>query len=256
MVIDLLIPVAVLIVACIIGMVYTGGFFDGETFINAFANCDASLGLVLGSFCALVFTFVYYLLRRVVSFSDFMKSVVDGFKAMVPAILILAFAWSISSISQELGSKVLVAEFIRGTGSVFQNFLPVIVFIIACGMSFATGTSWGTFGILLPIVITVFSGAGEIMVIAMSACLAGAVCGDHCSPISDTTIMASAGAQCNHVGHVSTQLPYAITVAAVSAVCYLIAGFIRNWMIVLPIAIVLMIGTLVVIKAVTERKAK
>ncbi|MBR4941095.1 MAG: Na+/H+ antiporter NhaC family protein, partial [Clostridia bacterium] len=218
-VIDLLIPVIVLIVACIIGMVYTGGFFDGETFINAFANCDASLGLVLGSFCALLFTFVYYLLRRVVSFKNFMESVVDGFKAMVPAILILAFAWSISGISQELGSKILVAEFIRGTGSVFQNFLPVIIFIIACGMSFATGTSWGTFGILLPIVTSIFP-SGELMMISVSACLAGAVCGDHCSPISDTTIMASTGAQCDHLTHVSTQLPYALTVAAVSAVAY------------------------------------
>ncbi|MBR6772485.1 MAG: Na+/H+ antiporter NhaC family protein [Clostridia bacterium] len=253
MVIDLLIPVAVLIISCVIGMVYTGGFFDGETFINAFANCDASLGLVLGSFCALVFTFVYYLLRRVVSFKDFMKSVVDGFKAMVPAILILAFAWSISGISQELGSKILVAEFIRGTGSVFQNFLPVIIFIIACGMSFATGTSWGTFGILLPIVTSIF-GSGELMMISVSACLAGAVCGDHCSPISDTTIMASTGAQCDHLTHVSTQLPYVLTVAAISAVSYIIAGFVKNVWISLPVAVILLVGTLFAIKFLQSKK--
>ncbi len=252
-VIDLLLPVVVLIIACVIGMVYTGGFFDGETFINAFANCDASLGLVLGSFCALAFTFVYYLIRRVVSFKKFMQSVVDGFKAMVPAILILTFAWSLSGISQELGSKVLVAEFIRGTGSVFQNFLPVIIFIIGCGMSFATGTSWGTFGILLPIVTSIFA-SGELMIISVSACLAGAVCGDHCSPISDTTIMASTGAQCDHLTHVSTQLPYALTVAGVTAVSYIIAGFVQNVWIALPVAVVLLVGTLFAIKFIQGKK--
>ena len=253
-VVDLLLPVIVLIAACVIGMVYTGGFFDGEGFIMAFANCDASVGLVLGSFCALLFTFIYYLLRRVVSFKTFMSCVVEGFKAMVPAILILTFAWSISGISQELGSKILVAEFIRGTGSVFQNFLPVIIFVIACGMSFATGTSWGTFGILLPIVTSIF-GSGELMMISVSACLAGAVCGDHCSPISDTTIMASTGAQCDHLAHVSTQLPYVITVAAVSAVSYIIAGFVQNVWIALPAAIILLIGTLTVIKLIQKKKS-
>ncbi len=253
-VVDLLLPVIVLIGACVVGMVYTGGFFDGEGFIMAFANCDASVGLVLGSFCALLFTFIYYLLRRVVSFKTFMNCVVEGFKAMVPAILILTFAWSISGISQELGSKILVAEFIRGTGSVFQNFLPVIIFVIACGMSFATGTSWGTFGILLPIVTSIF-GSGELMMISVSACLAGAVCGDHCSPISDTTIMASTGAQCDHLAHVSTQLPYVITVAAVSAVSYIIAGFVQNIWIALPAAILLLIGTLTVIKLIQKKKS-
>ncbi|MDD6262890.1 MAG: Na+/H+ antiporter NhaC family protein [Clostridiales bacterium] len=253
-VVDLLLPVIVLIGACVVGMVYTGGFFDGEGFIMAFANCDASVGLVLGSFCALLFTFIYYLLRRVVSFKTFMNCVVEGFKAMVPAILILTFAWSISGISQELGSKILVAEFIRGTGSVFQNFLPVIIFVIACGMSFATGTSWGTFGILLPIVTSIF-GSGELMMISVSACLAGAVCGDHCSPISDTTIMASTGAQCDHLAHVSTQLPYVITVAAVSAVSYIIAGFVQNVWIALPAAILLLIGTLTVIKLIQKKKS-
>ena len=252
-VVDLILPVIVLIIACVIGMVYTGGFFDGETFINAFANSDASVGLVLGSFCSLLFTFVYYLVRRVVGFKDFMKSVVDGFKAMVPAILILTFAWSISGISQELGSKILVAEFIRGTGTVFQNFLPVIIFIIACAMSFATGTSWGTFGILLPIVTSIFS-SGDLMMISVSACLAGAVCGDHCSPISDTTIMASAGAQCDHLTHVSTQLPYALTVAGVSAAAYIIAGFVQNVWISLPIAFVLLVGTLFAIKFIQGKK--
>ncbi len=256
LVIDLILPVVVLIISCVIGMVYTGGFFDGETFINAFANCDASTGLVLGSFVALVFTFVYYMIRRAVSFKQFMESVVDGFKAMVPAILILTFAWSLSGISQELGSKVLVAEFIRGTGSVFQNFLPAIVFIIGCGMSFATGTSWGTFGILLPIVTSIFgaSGNSELMMIAVSACLAGAVCGDHCSPISDTTIMASTGAQCDHLTHVSTQLPYALTVAAVTFVSYIIAGFVQIVWVALPVAIILMVGTLLAIRFLQGRK--
>ena len=256
-VIDLVIPVVILIVCCIIGMIYSGGFFDGENFIDAFSNCNASVGLALGSLVALVIDAVYFfLIRRVIKFSACMGCLADGFKAMVPAILILTFAWTLKGMTDSLGAKVFIADIVNNSASSFMNLLPAIIFLIAVGLSFATGTSWGTFGILIPIVISAFHGFGsEITIIAISACMAGAVCGDHCSPISDTTIMASAGAQCNHINHVSTQLPYALTVAAVSFVSYIIAGFVQNAVIVLPIAIVLMIGTLLVIKKITAKKA-
>ena len=258
-VLDLVLPILALIIACVMTMVYTGGFFDASSgsymnFIDAFSGSDASMGLVLGSFIALIFTFLLYIPRKVITIKQFTESFSEGFKQMGPAILILTFAWTLAGVTNNRGAKVYVAEFVRISAGGLANFLPAIVFVIAVGLAFATGTSWGTFGVLLPIVCSVFP-SGELMVIAVSACLAGAVCGDHCSPISDTTIMASAGAQCNHVNHVSTQLPYAITVAAVSAVAYLIAGFVRNWMIVLPIAIVLMIATLFVIKSITAKKA-
>ena len=255
-VIDLVVPIAVLIVFCVIGMVYTGGFFDGESFIDAFSNSDASVGLVFGSFIALVITVIYYCCRRVISFKDCMAALPEGFKSMVPAILILTFAWTLKAMTDSLGAATYVAEIVEASAGSLLNFLPAIIFLIACGLSFATGTSWGTFGILIPIVVAVFGGdlGNEIMIISISACMAGAVCGDHCSPISDTTIMASAGAQCDHINHVSTQLPYAITVAIVSFVCYLIAGFIRSAWIALPIAIVLMVATLFVIKTMTAKK--
>ena len=258
---DLIIPVVVLIIACVIGMIYSGGFFtEGEegyhSFITAFSNSDASVGLVLGSFVAVVFAVIYFLCRRVISFKDCMESVPEGFKAMVPAILILVCAWTLKSMTDALGAKIFISQLIEGSAGGFRLFLPAIIFLIAVGLSFATGTSWGTFGILIPIVLSVFSGVdGNITIIAVSACMAGAVCGDHCSPISDTTIMASAGAQCNHINHVSTQLPYALTVAGVSFVSYIIAGFVQNAWIVLPIGIVLMIASLYVIKAVSSKKA-
>ena len=261
-VIDLVLPVLVLITFCVIGMIYTGGFFDAESgaYMNiatAFAGSDASAGLSWGALIAVIITIIYLVARKVISFKTAMNAIPKGFCAMVPAIIILVFAWTLGSITRGmLGADIFVKTAIGGSAEALSSFLPAVIFLIAFGLAFATGTSWGTFGILLPIVITVFSGAGEIMVIAMSACLAGAVCGDHCSPISDTTIMASAGAQCDHVNHVSTQLPYALTVAGVSTVAYILAGFIRNWMIVLPIAIVLMIATLFVIKSVVSRKAK
>ena len=261
-VIDLVLPVLVLIAFCVIGMIYTGGFFDAESgaYMNiatAFAGSDASAGLSWGALIAVIITIIYLVARKVISFKTAMNAIPKGFCAMVPAIIILVFAWTLGSITRGmLGADIFVKTAIGGSAEALSSFLPAVIFLIAFGLAFATGTSWGTFGILLPIVITVFSGAGEIMVIAMSACLAGAVCGDHCSPISDTTIMASAGAQCDHVNHVSTQLPYALTVAGVSTVAYILAGFIRNWMIVLPIAIVLMIATLFVIKSVVSRKAK
>ena len=253
-VLDLVLPVVVLIVSCVIGMVYTGGFFDGVDFITAFSECDASVGLVLGSFVALAFTFVYYLVTGRLNFKELTDSFTEGFKAMVPAIMILTFAWTLSGITMDLGAKVFVAEFVRANAAGLTWLLPAIVFVIAVGLAFSTGTSWGTFGILLPIVCAVFPGGGELMVISISACLAGAVCGDHCSPISDTTIMASAGAQCNHINHVSTQLPYALTVATVSFVTFLIAGLVQSALIVLPIGIVLMIATLFVIKTISAKK--
>ena len=260
-VIDLILPVIVLIVCCVVGMIYTGGFFDAESgsYMNittAFANSDAPVGLSWGALIATIITILYLVARRVITFNSAMSSIPKGFTAMVPAIIILVFAWTLGSITRGmLGADIFVKTAVSGAAESLAAFLPAVIFLIAFGLAFATGTSWGTFGILLPIVITVFSGAGEILIISMSACLAGAVCGDHCSPISDTTIMASAGAQCNHVNHVSTQLPYALTVAGVSTVAYIIAGFIQNWMIVLPISIVLMIATLFVIKAATKNKA-
>ena len=260
-VIDLILPVLVLIASCIIGMIYTGGFFDAEggAYLNlatAFANSDASAGLSWGALIATVLTILYLLARRVITFKTAMNAIPKGFCAMVPAIIILVFAWTLGGITRGmLGADIFVKSAIGGAAEGLAAFLPAVIFLIAFGLAFATGTSWGTFGILLPIVITVFTGSGEILIISMSACLAGAVCGDHCSPISDTTIMASAGAQCNHVNHVSTQLPYALTVAAVSVVAYILAGFIQNWLIVLPISIALMIATLFVIKVATRKNA-
>lgn len=247
-VIDLVLPIAVLIVACVIGMIYSGGFFEGVNFVEAFSNSDASEGLMLGSAVTLVITMIYYLLRRVMSFKDMAECIPEGFKSMVPAILILTLAWSLKAMTDSLGAKQFVEEVVKSSAGGFQVFLPAIVFLIATFLAFATGTSWGTFGILIPITLGVFPLTDPLGVVCVSACMAGAVCGDHCSPISDTTIMASAGAQCDHVTHVSTQLPYAFTVAGVSFVSYLIAGLIPNAVIVLPIAIVLMIGTLLVMR--------
>lgn len=252
---DLVVPVVILIICCVIGMIYSGGFFSGESFITAFSNSDASVGLAFGASVSMVITIIYFLIRRVISFKEIMDSLPEGFKAMVPAILILTCAWTLKAMTDSLGARIFISELIHGTAGTFQSFLPAIIFLIAVGLSFATGTSWGTFGILIPIVLSVFTSGEPITIVAISACMAGAVCGDHCSPISDTTIMASAGAQCDHINHVSTQLPYALTVAGVSAVSYIIAGFVPNWLVVLPIAIVLMVGTLFVIKLVTGKKA-
>lgn len=254
-VIDLVFPILVLIGCCIIGMLYSGGFFSGVSFVEAFSASDASVGLMLGSFFAFVITVIFYALRRVLKFTDSMACIPDGFKAMVPAILILTFAWTLKAMTDSLGAAEYVAGVMETAVTGLVNFLPAIIFLVGCFLAFATGTSWGTFGILIPIVVAVFQGTNEtMMIISISACMAGAVCGDHCSPISDTTIMASAGAQCNHVNHVSTQLPYAMTVAAVSFVTYVIAGFVQNAWICLPIGIVLMTGTLFVIRAITGKE--
>ena len=253
-VMDLVVPIVVLVIFCVIGMIYSGGFFSGTSFVDAFSSSDASVGLMLGSAFALVVAFIYYLIRKSMSFRDMMNCIPEGFKAMVPAIMILTFAWSLKAMTDSLGAKYFVRDFVRSSADGMQMFLPAIVFVVGCLLAFATGTSWGTFGILIPIVQNVFPMDNPLAIVCISACMAGAVCGDHCSPISDTTIMASAGAQCDHVNHVSTQLPYAITAAVVSCVSYIVAGFIPNAFIALPISIVLMIGTLLVIKTLHANK--
>ena len=246
---DMLVPIISLIVCCVIGMIYTGGFFGGESFIDSFANSDASVGLVLGSFSGLVITMVYYLIRNSLTFEEMMGCLPDGFKQMVPAILILTLAWTLNSTTASLGAKEFVAGVIDTHAAGFASFLPFIIFLIAVGLSFATGTSWGTFGILIPIVVACFQKSDpQLMIIAMSACMAGSVCGDHCSPISDTTIMSSAGAQCNHINHVSTQMPYALTCAAVSAVTYIIAGLVRNPIISLVCGLVMLFVVMMIFR--------
>ena len=248
-VIDLVIPIIALIICCVIGMIYTGGFFEGENFVTAFSNSDASLGLTLGSFFGLLITVVLYQIRRVLSFKECMDCIPDGFRAMVPAILILTFAWTLKAMTDSLGADLYVAGLVESGAGALLNFLPAIIFVVGCLLAFATGTSWGTFGILIPIVVAVFQNSNpQLMIISISACMAGAVCGDHCSPISDTTIMASAGAQCEHVNHVSTQLPYAVVAAVVSFVTYIVAGFVQTAWVALPVGILLMVGTLFVIR--------
>ena len=248
-VIDLVIPIVVLVICCVISMIYTGGFFSGTDFVTAFSQSDASTGLAMGSAFGLVFAIIFYMIRRVVNFRDCMGCIPEGFKAMVPAIMILTFAWTLKAMTDSLGAAVFVEEAMRSVAGGIEVILPAIIFLVGCGLAFATGTSWGTFGILIPIVVAVFEKSSpEMMIISMSACMAGAVCGDHCSPISDTTIMASAGAQCDHVTHVSTQLPYAIVAAAVSFVTYIVAGFVKTAWIALPVGIVLMLIVLFVIK--------
>ncbi len=255
-VIDLILPVIALVVICIIGLIYVGGFFDGAGFIDAFGNTDATVGLPWGALIALVLTIIYLIARRVITFKDAMECIPKGFIAMVPAILILTMATSLKNMTGLLGADVFVGNLMDSAAAGLANFLPAIIFIVACILAFSTGTSWGTFGILIPIVAAIFEPGSELLIIGMSACLAGAVCGDHCSPISDTTIMSSAGAQSNHLNHVSTQLPYAITVAAISFVMYLLAAFIQSAYILLPIGIVITVATLFVIKVLTKDKAE
>ena len=252
-VIDLVFPIVSLIICCVIGMIYTGGFFSGTPFIEAFSDCDAPVGLMLGSFFAMVITVFFYAVRKVLPFKESFACIPEGFKAMVPAILILTFAWTLKAMTDSLGASDFVYGVVKSSAGGLMNFLPAIIFVI--GAAFATGTSWGTFGILIPIVVNTFSGTDNtMMIISISACMAGAVCGDHCSPISDTTIMASAGAQCNHMNHVSTQLPYVVVVAAVSFITYIIAGFIHNPVVPLIIGIVLMTLTIILIKYIVNQK--
>ncbi len=239
---DLVIPIISLVICCVVGMIYTGGFFSGTDFVTAFSNSDASVGLSMGSFFGLAITILLYQIRGVLSFRDCMDCLSEGFKAMVPAILILSFAWTLKAMTDSIGCKEFVAGSMKLVAGDLQMFLPAVIFLVGCFLAFATGPSWGTFGILIPIVVAVFEGTNhELMLISISACMAGAVCGDHCSPISDTTIMASAGAQCDHMNHVSTQLPYAVLTAVVSCAAYILAGFVQSAWIVLPIAIVAII---------------
>ena len=252
-VLDLILPVAVLIASCIVAMVYTGGFFEGASFVDAFAASDASVGLVLGGAVTLVFTFIYYMMRDVLSFEEFAKCIPEGFQSMIAPILILTMAWTLSGMTNLLGAKYFVADLVANSASAMQGFLPMIIFLVAAFLAFATGTSWGTFSILIPIVIGVFP-EGQMMVISIASCLAGTVCGDHCSPISDTTIMASAGGHCEHVNHVVTQLPYVLVVGSVCMVGYLLIGIFKAvgldaivWL-TLPICIVLLCVVLFVIR--------
>ena len=258
-VLDLVLPVIVLITSCIIAMIYTGGFFQGTSFVEAFAGSDASVGLVLGGAVTLAFTFVYYMMRDVLSFEEFAKCIPEGFQSMIAPILILTMAWTLSGMTNLLGAKIFVADVVENSATAMQGFLPMIIFLVAAFLAFATGTSWGTFSILIPIVLGVFP-SGQMMVISIASCLAGAVCGDHCSPISDTTIMASAGGHCEHVNHVATQLPYALTVAAVCLLGYFLIGILQaaglagiSWL-VLPVCIVILVGLLFGIRSKTGGK--
>ena len=249
-VIDLVIPVIIIIVFCICGIMYSGGFFYGENnFIDSFANSDAAAGLSFGSLLSLIVIIIYFMFRRTIKFREMMDAIPEGFKAMIAAILILTLAWTIKTMTDSLGAADYVAGIVKSGAEGFMNFLPAIVFLVGCGLAFATGTSWGTFGVLIPIVMAVFENYDvQMEIISISACMAGAVMGDHCSPISDTTIMSSAGAQCYHINHVNTQIPYAVTVAVVSFVCYIIAGFVRNAAISLIIAFALMFLVLLALR--------
>lgn len=250
---DLILPILFLLVSSVFALVYVGGIFDGKNLIEAFANTDATVALPWGGLVALALTMVYMGIRKVVTFKESMDSIPKGFIAMVPAILILTFATALKNITSELGAAFFVGDLVNGAAAGLKSFLPAIIFIVACILSFATGTSWGTFGILIPIVTAMFPNGEPIMIVSMSACLAGAVCGDHCSPISDTTIMSSAGAECEHLNHVSTQLPYAIYVAVISFLCYIIAGFVPIWYVMLPLSVAVMIGSLFLMKILTKK---
>ncbi len=252
-VLDLIIPIVFLLVASVFALLYVGGIFAGENFIDAFANTDATVALPWGGLIALVLSVIYFVVRKVVTFNEAMESVPKGFMAMVPAIFILTFATALKNVTGELGAAFFVGNLMNGAAKGLVGFLPAIIFIVACVLAFATGTSWGTFGILIPIVTVMFEATDPLMIVSMSACLAGAVCGDHCSPISDTTIMSSAGAECEHLNHVSTQIPYSVYVAIVSFICYIVAGFVPNAWIMLPLSIVLMIGSLIVTKKITAK---
>ena len=253
-IIDLLLPVIVLIVCSVLALLYVGGIMDGASFVDAFANTDATVGLPMGGLLALIITIAYLICRKMMSFEDCMKALPSGFNAMVPAILILTFATALKNVTSMLGTKYYVYDLMLGSAAGLANILPAVIFLVACFLAFSTGTSWGTFGILIPIVVSIFPEGSELVTIGMSACLAGAVCGDHCSPISDTTIMSSAGAQCDHLVHVSTQLPYALTVAGISFVMFIIAGYVQNWVICLAIGVVATFALAFVLKAILKNK--
>ena len=263
-VIDLLLPVAVLIVCCTVGMIYVGGFFGVDAwggtdcagdFIGAFGNTDAFIGLPWGGINALLFTVIYQLLRRVITFKDAMDCIPKGFNAMISPILILTLAVSLKATITSLGASVYVHDLMEGAASALYSMLPAVIFLVACVLAFASGTSWGTFGILIPIVTAIFPASSELLIIGISACCAGAVMGDHCSPISDTSIMASAGAQCNHLDHVATQLPYVLTVACVCVVGFIVAGFVQNVYITWAVSLALMLGVLFALRSIERKRA-
>jgi Na+/H+ antiporter NhaC len=253
-VLDLIFPVIALIVCSVLALVYVGGILDGASFVDAFADTDATVGLPMGGLIALVISIAYLALRGTLSVKESLSALPAGFCAMVPAILILTFATALKNTTSLLGTKYYVYNLMNGAAEGLANFLPAIIFVVACFLAFSTGTSWGTFGILIPIVVGIFPEGSELLIIGMSACLAGAVCGDHCSPISDTTIMSSAGARCEHIIHVSTQIPYALTVASISFVMFIIAGFVQNIWICFPLGIVLTVATAFVLKLITKNK--
>ena len=253
-IIDLIFPIAVLIVVCVFALVYNGGILDGEDFITAFSNTDATVALPWGGLITLIIAMIYYAFRNSMTMKEMMDAIPSGFIAMVPAILILTFATALKNITSLMGAKYFVADLMNSAAAGLNLFLPAIIFLVSCVLAFATGTSWGTFGILIPIVTYMFEIGDPILIISMSACLAGAVCGDHCSPISDTTIMSSAGSECNHINHVSTQMPYAVTVAGISFVMFILAGIIQNAWICLPIGVLLTLATLFVIKKIVQKK--
>ncbi|MBO5898573.1 MAG: Na+/H+ antiporter NhaC family protein, partial [Clostridia bacterium] len=254
-VIDLIVPILALIGISIFALPYVGGMFDGKNIIDAFSETDATVALPWAGLIALILIVIYMICRRLISFKESMDCIPHGFVAMVPAILILTLATSLKNMTSGLGAAAFVGDLMRNPAAAsLENLLPAVIFLVACILAFATGTSWGTFGILIPIVNAIFVNDPTLMIIGMSACLAGSVCGDHCSPISDTTIMSSAGAQCNHLNHVSTQIPYSVTVAIISFVMFVVAGFVQNVWICLPLGIVLTVATLFVIKKITEKK--
>ena len=263
-VIDLLLPVAVLIICCTVGMIYVGGFFGVDAwggtdcagdFIGAFGNTDAFIGLPWGGIIALLFTVIYLLFRRVITFKDAMDCIPKGFNAMISPILILTLAVSLKATITSLGASVYVHDLMEGAASALYSMLPAVIFLVACVLAFASGTSWGTFGILIPIVTAIFPASSELLIIGISACCAGAVMGDHCSPISDTSIMASAGAQCNHLDHVATQLPYVLTVACVCVVGFIVAGFVQNVYITWAVSLALMLGVLFALRSIERKRA-
>ncbi len=250
---DLIVPIAILLVTCIFALVYNGGILEGKSFITAFSDTDATVALPWGGLITLVATIIYMAIRKVVPFKTAMEAIPKGFIAMVPAILILTFATALKNMTGELGAKFFVGDLMYSFPDTLAKLLPAVIFVVACILAFATGTSWGTFGILIPIVTAMFNEADPLFVLGISACLAGAVCGDHCSPISDTTIMSSAGAECEHINHVSTQLPYSLYVAVISFVCFIIAGFVPIWYVMLPLSIGIMIGSLFLTKLVLKK---
>ena len=252
--VDLVLPVLLLIALETFALVYVGGILEGKSFADALSATDATVGLPWGAIMALVLVMAFYRLRGVLSFRAAMRCIPEGFVAMVPAILILTLATALKNVTTALEAREFIAFHMEHSAAGLVNFLPAVIFVVAGVLAFSTGTSWATFGILIPIVVSTFDPTSPLMFIGMSACLAGAVAGDHCSPISDTTIMSSAGAQCDHLSHVSTQLPYVLVVSGISLVAFLLAGFVHNWFIVFPLAFVSQVALMFALKKYYTRR--